>query len=147
MEYTTIVSEVRYAGFWKRTFAYVIDNMITGTIVAIVYIACVLALLPYSSNAFYLALWSIAPTALGLHLTYFAISESSSCQATLGKRLLKLKVVDCQGNQASYARAFARHFASTISFDLLYVGILMMLGTKRKQCLHDLIANCMVIEH
>jgi len=74
---------------------------------------------------------------------YTALQESSASQATLGKRLLDLRVIGLDGRRVSFARASGRFFGSLIpSFG---IGYCMALFTRRKQALHDLIANCLVV--
>jgi len=74
---------------------------------------------------------------------YTALQECSASQATLGKRLLNLKVTDLDGRRISFARASGRFFGSLIpSFG---IGYCMALFTRRKQALHDIMAGCLVI--
>jgi uncharacterized RDD family membrane protein YckC len=86
-------------------------------------------------------LWLLA--AVIIPWLYTAVQECSASQATLGKRLLTLKVTDLEGRRISFARASGRFFASLIpSFG---IGYCMALFTRRKQALHDIIAGCFVI--
>jgi len=74
---------------------------------------------------------------------YTALQESSASQATLGKRLLDLRVISLDGRRISFARASGRFFGSLIpSFG---IGYCMALFTRRKQALHDLITSCLVV--
>jgi uncharacterized RDD family membrane protein YckC len=74
---------------------------------------------------------------------YTALQECSASQATLGKRLLNLKVTDLDGRRISFARASGRFFGSLIpSFG---IGYCMALFTRRKQALHDIMAGCLAI--
>lgn len=75
---------------------------------------------------------------------YYAGMESSSYQATLGKKLLELRVTDTAGNQVTFLRATGRHFAKAISVATLFAGYLMVAFTRRKQGLHDMIAGTLV---
>ena len=71
--------------------------------------------------------------------------ESSSRQATLGKMALGLKVSDLKGNRISFARASGRHFAKIVSGMILLIGYIMAGFTNRKQALHDMIAETLVL--
>lgn len=84
---------------------------------------------------------------LGLILSwlYFSLQESSKFQATLGKRAFNIKVGDMDGNRISFSRASARHFGKIISALLLFVGFIMAATTKKRQALHDIMANCLVL--
>ncbi len=77
---------------------------------------------------------------------YFAGCESSPAGATLGKRLMKLRVLDEQGRRLSFGRATLRYFGKIVSYVPLMLGFIMALFTTRKQALHDLIAGTIVIE-
>lgn len=77
---------------------------------------------------------------------YFAVLESSKHQATLGKRLFKLRVADENGAPISFGRATGRFYAKTLSTMILCIGFLMAGWTKRKQGLHDLMVGTQVIK-
>jgi len=76
---------------------------------------------------------------------YYALFQSSSWQATPGKRLLSMKVVDYHSNKITFGRATGRYFAKILSALILYIGFFMILWTKKKQGLHDKIAETYVI--
>lgn len=76
---------------------------------------------------------------------YYALLESSSRQATIGKMALGLIVIDEEGERITFARATGRHFAKILSTLVFFVGYLMVAFTQRKQGLHDLIAGTLVI--
>ena len=75
---------------------------------------------------------------------YFTISESSSWQATLGKKMLGLYVTDERRHRLSFGRANGRYWSKVISGLVLGIGFLMVGFTKRKQGLHDKIAGTLV---
>ncbi len=76
---------------------------------------------------------------------YNALLQSGPRQATLGQRAVGIKVTDVDGNRIGFARATGRYFATLISTYTLLIGYLMMLWTRRKQCLHDKIADTLVV--
>lgn len=78
------------------------------------------------------------------YVLYFAISESSVYQGTLGKRVMKIKVADLNGERISFGRALARNISKILSVPL-YIGFIMAGVTKRKQGLHDMITGCLVL--
>jgi uncharacterized RDD family membrane protein YckC len=79
---------------------------------------------------------------------YYALSESSSWQATLGKKMLHLKVTDMTGQPISFGRASGRFFARIVT-KLIPLGIGYMLAgfTEKKQAIHDMIASCLVLRN
>jgi len=80
------------------------------------------------------------------HWIYFATMESSARGATYGKRLFGLRVVDEKGQALSFARASLRYFAKFVSAVPLFLGFVMAFVTQRKQALHDLIAETVVVK-
>ncbi len=76
---------------------------------------------------------------------YFALMESSSRQATLGKMLVGIMVTDLDGGRISFGRATGRHFAMILSALTCYIGFVMAAFTERKQALHDMIAGTLVV--
>jgi uncharacterized RDD family membrane protein YckC/Tfp pilus assembly protein PilE len=135
-----------YAGFWKRLAAFVLDYII---------VVLMAAMAGAVIGAFY-GISAGAPTddaASGLGAIagllvwwlYYALMESSSRQATLGKLALGIRVVDRQGNAISFGRATARTLAKLLSGTILMIGYLMAAFTSRKQALHDIVAGCLVV--
>ncbi len=82
-----------------------------------------------------------------LALFYSPIFESSSMQATPGKYWMGLKVLNENGATLSFARAMGRHFLRFLSTVTLLIGYLIQPFTAKRQALHDILANSVVIEH
>jgi len=118
-----------HAGFWRRVAAAIIDGFIVGIPSMILNIIPLLGFL------------------LGVvgSWLYFSLLESSSWQATLGKRAMGIKVVNAQGDRIGFGRATGRYFGKFLSYVILYVGFMMAGWTGRKQGLHDLIASTFVV--
>ncbi len=143
---------VEYAGFWLRVWAGVIDVCLEalGALVltlAIDYVlrrtGRLLGISPFVSKvatgmAFILIL------AVGSWL-YCAFAESSSWRATVGKRLLGLQVVTSDGDKISFGQATVRHLMKFLSLFCLTIGFMMSGWTKRRQALHDMPCDCLVI--
>ncbi|HVI25302.1 MAG TPA: RDD family protein [Xanthomonadaceae bacterium] len=77
---------------------------------------------------------------------YYALQESSSHQATLGKRALGIKVTDARGRRLGRGQAFGRWFAASLSYLTFYIGFLMAAFTERKRALHDVVADTQVVD-
>jgi uncharacterized RDD family membrane protein YckC len=92
-------------------------------------------------NALYWVLWGAI-----LQWLYFALFESSSLQATPGKLLAGLKVTDMEGRRIGFGRATTRALAKGLSALLCYVGYIMAAFTERRQALHDIIAQTVVLK-
>lgn len=139
-----------YAGFWLRVVAYIIDSLVLSVIF------CPLGL------AFGLAggaagLDDNSPEMMGINMLlngvsvlagwlYHGLMESSSWQATVGKRLLKLKVTDLDGQRISFGRATGRYFGQILSGMICGIGFIMVAFTEKKQGLHDMLANTLVVK-
>jgi len=67
-------------------------------------------------------------------------------QATLGKRIVGLKVTDLAGNRIGFGRATGRHFAKMLSSMIMNIGYIMVAFTDRKQGLHDMLAGTLVMK-
>jgi len=137
---TTIFPErhVEYAGFWERFFAAFLD----GILLSIISYGLTFAV---TGSFFADSLISI-PTVINIlvYWLYDAFQESSSAQATLGKRALNLKVTNLEIGRISFGQATVRHFAKYLSFLILLIGYLMMLWDSKKQTLHDKTAGTLV---
>lgn len=71
---------------------------------------------------------------------YSALQESSAHMATIGKRTMKIKVLDENQNKISFAKASGRHFGKYIS-SIMYIGFIVAAFTKKHQALHDLLSG------
>lgn len=133
------------AGFWKRFGAFLVDALLLG-------MAQVLA--TFVGPAALIA-GGMGPSAAGITVNvfgivlawlYFAGFESSGWQATPGKKALSLKVTGGSGSPVSFGRATGRHFGKLLSALLLGAGFIMIGFTSEKQGLHDMVADCHVVE-
>jgi uncharacterized RDD family membrane protein YckC len=145
---------MRYAGFWLRFVAFVIDAMvITGCnfVVNPGYMGMVRYQysyhnLEYSENMFAeMSLFRVTIIAVIIRWLYFTLLESSKWQATVGKKLLGLQVIDENGNCIGFGRANARYWSKIISAIILCIGFIMAGFTEKKQALHDIIAKTLVV--
>jgi uncharacterized RDD family membrane protein YckC len=76
---------------------------------------------------------------------YYALQESSPCQATFGKRMLGLRVADMDGQRIGFIRASVRFFGKILSGLICSIGYMMAGFTEKKQALHDMIAGTFVV--
>lgn len=66
--------------------------------------------------------------------------------ATLGKRIVKIKIVTSEGEPVSYGRATGRFFAEMLSGMTFYIGYLIAFFDEQKRTLHDRICDTLVIK-
>lgn len=76
---------------------------------------------------------------------YAPIFESSEIRATLGKHLMGIQVTDLSGRRISLKTALIRNLMKFVSGAILLIGYIMAFFTKRKQALHDLLADTIVV--
>ena len=149
---TGLNSSTNYAGFWIRACAGTIDVVLEAAGALVLTVAIdfllgrfgpLLGLSPFTSKvatgiAFILIL------AVGSWL-YCAFAESSCWRATIGKRILGLQVVTAEGGKISFGQATVRHLMKFLSLFILTIGFMMAGWTKRRQALHDIPSDCLVI--
>lgn len=79
-------------------------------------------------------------------LIYGSFAEASTKQATIGKRLLDIKVTDSLGNQLDLASSFGRNFAKIFSVLPLFLGYFYCFLNKKQQCFHDVMVGALVVK-
>ncbi len=152
----------KFAGFWLRFVAHMIDKLVLS--IPSVFLA-VIAVISLFTNVesmedledleriedlselipFLATILVIAMVGVLVDWLYRALMESSSWQATLGKRALGIKVTDMNGHRISFLRASGRHFGKILSGLMLSIGFIMAGFTPKKQALHDMIAGTLVV--
>jgi len=152
---------MNYAGFWRRLGALIVDSIIIGIAIGIVGTLLQAIGIPFFATQSFEATGGDAglgasaevelnPVASIISIVliwlYYALQESGPRGATLGKRVIGIRVVDTAGNRVSFARATGRHFAKYLSALILAIGYIMAAFTAKKQALHDMIAGCLVIK-
>jgi uncharacterized RDD family membrane protein YckC len=116
-----------YASFGRRFLAFILDAMILA-------IPCMIA------NHIIPIVGSIA-----VAFFYGPILESSDLQATLGKHLMGIQVVDLQGRRISLQASLIRNVIKIFSTGILFLGYFFALFTQRHQALHDMLADTVII--
>jgi uncharacterized RDD family membrane protein YckC len=141
-----------YAGLWLRFCAFFIDIIIL--FIPVVLVLCGVGIVlagAMGANAFDEQtndpIFNFVSNILFYVLTwpYFALMESSSKQATLGKMALGLVVTDLSGQRLTFGRATGRHFGKILSGMCCLIGYIMTAFTDQKQALHDVISSCLVL--
>ena len=154
---------VVYAGFWNRFAAAILDGLLLACV------GCFLVgplwfllglggsvLESLGDNPF------ATVASLGMSLTNGVVSlapealyhgwlGTSALQGSLGKYAVGIKVVRSDGTRVSFWRGFLRHFAhagfavATCGLGLL-VNAVMVAATARKQGLHDMVCDTLVVD-
>lgn len=123
-----------YAGFWRRAAATAVDAALLwclqfGLFSLYEALACPWIETEFGSEGLlmllvYALLYSI-PSALAILLVvpwlYYSLSESSKYQATIGKRIMGLKVIDTDGQRFSFWRSSIKAgLQSVVGLILIY---------------------------
>ncbi|MGB0839466.1 MAG: RDD family protein [Chitinophagales bacterium] len=146
-----------YSGFWVRFVACLMDITLLYLVAACVNLSIIDAFRQvfYSTavspeNVAQLLKANIQSVVIATLIggLYYPVMEASAKQATIGKIVFKLKVVDLTGRQLSLGRAVGRYFAKIASGAFLFIiGFISAGFTKKKQALHDIIARTLVVKN
>jgi uncharacterized RDD family membrane protein YckC len=142
--------ELRYAGFWIRFAAKIIDGLIIGVPLAIVFIIVMFALIhPGAGQPSDSVVAGIIPSLLqivflGIQMAY-QIFFLGKYGATLGKMACSIKVVTADGGKIGYGRATGRFFSEILSGMICYIGYIIVAFDGQKRALHDYICNTRVV--
>lgn len=136
---------VRYAGFWMRLWAYLLDIMVISSIVRLV-IKPVLRLMDVSvyETSLFTPITILSGT---IFFLYFILMTKYFGQ-TLGKMVFGLRVIDLKGSKPSWGTIIFREFIGRFisgSMFLLKFGYILIGFLPKKQGLHDLFADTTVI--
>jgi uncharacterized RDD family membrane protein YckC len=145
-----VTGAMRYAGFWIRFAAKLVDGIIMSVLLVVPMIAIMasMGMLERSSEEPSEAEMIVQ---LVFQIVYFAVYGAYSIVfvgkygATPGKMACKIKVVDGTGAKIGYGRATGRFFAEFLSGLLCYIGYVMVAFDEEKRALHDRICNTRVI--
>ena len=77
---------------------------------------------------------------------YYSLQYSSQKQATVGQRTMNIKVISLDSNKISFGQGTGRFFAKILSALPLLAGYFMFFFNDKKQCLHDYLANTIVVK-
>lgn len=133
-----------YASPMQRLGAFVVDMvLLTAGAFFLTFMAALVMPFWFDDPEFTVFFTNALPMPLGW--LYYAVLESSPLQATPGKIMLGVKVTDFDGNRAGLLRTTIRHFAKILSSALFMIGFLMILFTRRRQGLHDMMSGCLVV--
>ncbi len=150
------MAEKFYAGFFVRVFAALLDLAFLTPIVAIflyifgingnyemLKIKDVMHGYVYSKTEFTTLLHSDLIT-YGVSIFYLTYFVAKKGQATFGKKLMGIYVGNPDGSKLSAGKSLARALASLLTAATIGIGFLLVIFTKEKTALHDLICNTRV---
>jgi len=137
---------LKYAGFWIRFVAAVVDGVILWTVFTIFYaILLALGVFAPTSGVFVITSWIKLILFFVAPFLYFIIM-TSRYQATLGKMVVGVRVVAENGEKASSSSILLRETIGKIASGAILFGGFVIAGfTEKKQALHDMLMNKTVV--
>ncbi|MEI6292925.1 MAG: RDD family protein [Methanomicrobiales archaeon] len=142
MSRNPLCTGVEYIGFWKRLGATVPDLALAGIFAFFIQLLLVRLSVPHTVS------WTVLITGIFYLVFYSPLWISSSYQATPGKIVFGIVVVDGNGKRLgrrlAFSRALVRELGKYVSLLPFGAGFAIIGFTKRKQGLHDLLARTVV---
>jgi uncharacterized RDD family membrane protein YckC len=154
---------LKYAGFWIRFAAQLIDSLILFIPIGIIFALAIAPTLPAINCTFVNTTGYQSATCTGLGTLFaalgiwwlvalivpavYAVVLWSWQGQTLGQKLLGLHVVDAHtGTRISVGRAVIRYIGFVISAWVLYIGLIWAAFDAQKQGWHDKMASTFVVQ-
>ncbi len=132
-----------FAGFDQRWMASALDWFIVGG--GFIVLAFLAAYIIEDKTARLVIALSILGLVPVVKIIYHIVMECSPKQATYGKQILKIKVCDLEGRRISIGRSISRNLFKIFSL-ITIIGYLLSFFNKKQQCLHDIMAETLVVK-
>jgi len=133
-----------FASFDQRLLAWFVDVLLIA-LVLMVFLLLGFALVQEQSTRWLMFGTSPMFILLG-KLLYNILAEAGAHQATLGKRLMKIKVTDLEGRPLEISTAIVRNSSKLLSIATCGLGYFWCFLNKKQQALHDVMANTLVVK-
>ena len=136
------MEDYRYAGFWIRVAAALIDSVLLSVVIAVP-LTLIYGSNYWVSEELIAGFWDVVFYIVPIVLTvWFWVKYLG----TPGKMLLKLRVIDANTGEAiSTAKGVGRYLGYYVSAIPLLLGFIWVAFDKKKQGLHDKLAGTLVV--
>lgn len=144
---TGAVPAFRYAGFWIRLPAAVIDGILmiaVSTAIDVATGATFLQSIGVRESDWGTRDWVLLAVDLVLDTTYQVVLVTRY-GGTVGKLLCGIRVITADGRRLTYAHSLARALAQYVSLLPCGLGFVLAAFDSQKRALHDMICNSRVI--
>lgn len=135
-------AHLRFAGFWMRFWAYLLDLIVIGSIDRIIINPIFRALdIPLTEfNIF-------APISIATAITFYAyfVLMTRYFNQTLGKMVFGLKVIDLKGQKLTWGTVIFREWIGRFISATILIGYVVVAFLPKKQGLHDIFTDTTVI--
>lgn len=144
----------KYAGFIKRVVANGIDFWILFVFIFLIELGYLYIVFPEVFNGYdwqNMETFHILKMCLPflcfpiIYFFYCVFCQHSKLMATLGERFLGLEVVNTYDEPITWGEAFGRNLAKILDILTLGIGFLIIIVTKKKQALSDIVSRTVVI--
>ncbi len=133
-----------FAAFDQRLLASVIDHFIIFGFYTVIILTSYIFI--EGKDQRIMAFLVPFPIIFVVKLIYGSIAEATKSQATIGKKLLNIKVTGMDGGRISFSISLVRNFSKILSVIPVFFGYLYSFLNKKNQCWHDIAANTLVIK-
>jgi uncharacterized RDD family membrane protein YckC len=151
-----MIENARYAGLFRRIAASIVDSIVIAILLILILTGIILIfevqLETHFSQSIHDFMYDFTSILTGItillgNFIYYAIFESSKYQGTIGKIIMRIKIVTNQGEKISFATSFFRlllFYLFAIS-PFYIINFFTIIFTKEKKALHDMIFNTRII--
>lgn len=132
-----------FAGFDLRLLAAVLDwFFVIGAVAFLELLIIVSFEINQQSLSILAANVFIIPILKFVYQVYLETTQ----QATFGKKMLNIKVTNLDGLKPTFSQILVRNLSKIISTAPLFFGYFYSFLNKKQQCIHDILANTLVIK-
>lgn len=146
------IAGARYAGFWIRFVARLIDAVLLGVVNAVIRIPLAIMLGVGAGRREGMIFMPVAMGLIGISVlisiavgVVYEVYFVSTRGGTLGKMVLGLKIVRANGSPVPVGLATGRYFAQWLSGAIFMIGYIMAGFDPEKRALHDRICETRVV--
>lgn len=144
---SNVKDTARYAGFWLRLIAFIIDLVITGVILTPLWVWYYSGLFGPESGLYVLAYGMYVSLICGLVHFLYCVGFWTWRGQTPGKMAVRIRIIRTSGAPLGFGRAALRYLGYIVCFYTIYIGFIVVAFHKQKKGLHDIIAGtCVVVK-
>lgn len=136
------------AGFFIRLAAYLIDSLLAGGIIAMINIPLWFVKLLLSDSVVFSNIlfdYDIFDIINYCLFTAYFIIMTYTCGRTVGKMLMKIKVVSVNSQDLTFGQVFFREVIGKYLSGILYLGYILVGIDSEKRGIHDIVADTRVM--
>lgn len=134
----------KYAGFWIRLWAFLIDFLMV-TAISGIFIKPIFRLLDIAINKPFAFLFSPYKIAVLILLLLYFILMTKLAGQTVGKMIMGIRVVRLNGEKMDWNTVLFREGIGRFISQMLWIPYLLVLFTPKKNALHDIFADTAVV--